>query len=295
VLYDISTTISYEYERAASAGRHLLRLSPANILPDTQRVITSRLSMTPEPDERIEHADFFGNWAVEAAYREAQEGVEFRLQARVLRRAREIGLDISPSIAELRQEIAEFRSLGRDAPHHFLGASPRVAPTPEMTAYARRQVTGKMSVRTAVGAINAALNADMEFDPEATTVDTSAPDAFAKRRGVCQDFSHIMIACLRGIGVPAGYVSGFLRTIPPPGKARLEGADAMHAWVMAWCGTEMGWLEIDPTNAVIVGADHVVVARGRDYSDVAPVKGVFRTSGEQSSKHSVDVVPLEQD
>jgi transglutaminase-like putative cysteine protease len=101
-----------------------------------------------------------------------------------------------------------------------------------------------------------------------------------------------MIACLRGIGIPAGYVSGFLRTIPPAGKERLAGADAMHAWVRAWCGTEAGWIEFDPTNNLLVANDHIVIARGRDYADVAPVKGVLRTAGSQTTEQSVDVVPL---
>ena len=132
----------------------------------------------------------------------------------------------------------------------------------------------------------------MKFDPKATTVDTPATEAFAKRHGVCQDFSHIMIACLRGIGIPAGYVSGFLRTLPPPGKPRLEGADAMHAWVRAWCGPEAGWIEFDPTNDKLAGEDHIVVAYGRDYSDVSPIKGTMRISGGQKSKQAVDVIPL---
>jgi transglutaminase-like putative cysteine protease len=101
-----------------------------------------------------------------------------------------------------------------------------------------------------------------------------------------------MIACLRGVGVPAGYVSGFLRTIPPKGKARLSGADAMHAWVRVWCGPEAGWVEYDPTNNLLVADDHIVIARGRDYSDVSPVKGVLRTAGSQVTKQAVDVVPL---
>jgi len=98
---------------------------------------------------------------------------------------------------------------------------------------------------------------------------------------------------LRTAGVPAGYVSGFLRTIPPKGQPRLQGADAMHAWVRAWCGLEVGWVEYDPTNAVFSGTDHIIIARGRDYSDVAPVKGVLRTSGQQDADHAVDVIEVE--
>jgi transglutaminase-like putative cysteine protease len=141
-------------------------------------------------------------------------------------------------------------------------------------------------------AIGEALHRDMVFDSKATTVDTSPEEAFAGKRGVCQDFAHIMIACLRGVGMPAGYVSGFLRTIPPKGKPRLSGADAMHAWVRGWCGAETGWVEFDPTNNLLVQNDHVVIGRGRDYSDVAPVKGVMRTAGSQTSEQAVDVIPL---
>ena len=123
-------------------------------------------------------------------------------------------------------------------------------------------------------------------------METPMIEAFERREGVCQDFTHIMISCLRGIGIPAGYVSGYLRTIPPPGKERLEGADAMHAWVRAWCGNEMGWVEFDPTNNAMTGEDHIVIARARDYFDVAPVKGITRSAGEHTTSQAVDVVPV---
>jgi transglutaminase-like putative cysteine protease len=104
--------------------------------------------------------------------------------------------------------------------------------------------------------------------------------------------THIMILALQALGIPAGYVSGFLRTLPPPGGVRLEGVDAMHAWVRAWCGSAQGWIEYDPTNACAVGQDHIVVAYGRDYADVSPVRGVLRTTGDQVSVQRVDVIPL---
>ena len=117
--------------------------------------------------------------------------------------------------------------------------------------------------------------------------------AFAQRRGVCQDFAHVMISGLRGLGLPAAYVSGYLRTIPPAGRERLEGADAMHAWVLIWCGPGIGWRGFYSTNSMVAGNDHVVLAIGRDYADVAPIDGVILASGEQHLEVSVNVIPLQ--
>jgi len=138
-----------------------------------------------------------------------------------------------------------------------------------------------------------AIHRDFAYDGEATEVNTSPSEAFALRKGVCQDFSHVMIAGLRGVGIPAGYVSGFLRTIPPPGRPRLEGADAMHAWVKVWCGRQMGWIAFDPTNAILAGVDHITIGYGRDYADISPIVGVLRTSGEHQTSQSVDVVRVD--
>jgi transglutaminase-like putative cysteine protease len=291
MLYDVGLTIAYLYDAPAVAGRHVLRLVPAD-LPGVQRRVTGLLTIAPEPAERRPFRDFFGNEAVEVAFRGAHDEIQVRVAARVERLAPPPGLDLSPDLARLPGEIADRRGLGPDAPHHFLGASPRSAPTPEMTAYARAALAPGMTAADAVRAIGLALNRDMRFDPEATTVDTPPSEAFARRHGVCQDFAQVMIACLRGVGIPAAYVSGFIRTFPPPGQPRLEGADAMHAWVRAWCGVEAGWIEFDPTNAVPAGADHILVARGRDYGDVAPVKGILRIAGDQTTEHAVDVVPV---
>jgi transglutaminase-like putative cysteine protease len=291
MLYDIGLTIAYDYDRPAVAGRHVLRLLPADI-PGAQRRITALLAIRPEPAERRPLVDFFGNSALEVAFRAAHDEILFRVTARVERLPEAPVLDISPTLAGLADEVAGYRGLDPAAPHHFLGPSPRVAPSPETTAYARDHIPPGVTTLEAVRAIGAALHRDMRFDPDATTVDTPPAEAFARRHGVCQDFAQVMIACLRGAGVPAGYVSGFLRTNPPPGRPRLEGADAMHAWVRAWCGLELGWVEFDPTNAVPAGPDHITVARGRDYGDTAPVKGVLRIAGEQATEHAVDVVPV---
>jgi len=291
MLYDVGLRITYTYGAPAAGGRHVLYMTPAD-LPGRQRAITSLLDIKPQPDERIARTDFFGNTLVEAAFQAPHAEIEFRLRSRVERLAEARGEDLSPPLEWLAAEIAGIRSLAPDAPHHFLADSRRVSALPEFGAYARSQCAPGATALEIVEAIGRALDRDMTFDPDATNVNTLPQDAFARRHGVCQDFTHIMIGCLRAIGVPAAYVSGFLRTNPPPGQPRLEGADAMHAWVRAWCGAEMGWIEYDPTNGIPVGADHIVVAHGRDYGDVAPVRGVIRTAGGQASSQAVDVVPL---
>jgi transglutaminase-like putative cysteine protease len=291
MLYDIGVKISYDYDLPVIAGRHVLRLMPA-VLAGEQDVLSMRLVIDPACEERVDIVDFFGNAAVEIAYRSPHDKIVFGLRCRVDRHVVPRTTIVSPVLAALEAEIAAELSLGPQSPHHFLGRSPRVRPMPDMNAYTAALLRDGMTAHELVLALGSALHRDMKFDPKATTVDTPPEQAFAGRHGVCQDFAHIMIACLRGAGVPAGYVSGFLRTIPPKGKPRLSGADAMHAWVQAWCGHEAGWVEYDPTNNLLVGDDHIVVARGRDYSDVSPVKGVLRTAGSQVTKQEVDVVPL---
>lgn len=292
MLYEVRMTTSYEYGRSATGGRHLLRLVPAEI-PGKQRMIAGALGITPRPKERYDGFDFFGNRTTGVVFAEAHDEIVFTLKARVERNSSSALLDISPAPERLSTEISGTRSLGPASPHHFLAPSPRVARDPSVSSYARSIAAGRRTVLDIVAAINAAIHEDMRYDPKATTVETPLAEAFVARRGVCQDFSHIMIACLREVGIPAGYVSGFLRTEPPRGQPRLEGADAMHAWVAAWCGVEAGWMEFDPTNAIRVSSDHIVVARGRDYSDVSPVRGVLWTAGSQTTNQAVDVIPLD--
>ncbi len=290
--YDISLSIRYAYQAPAAGGRHILYMTPADT-PE-QRPITALLDITPQPDERSSRTDFFGNTLVEVAFRAPHAEIEFKMRSRVERSTRPSNVDDSTPIEDLPGELAALRTLDAGSPHHFLADSPRVRVRPEFRVYALEQIEPHMTTTLQiVEAIGKALDRDMTFDPGATDVDTPPEEAFARRHGVCQDFSHIMIACLRSIDIPAGYVSGFLRTLPPPGQPRLEGADAMHAWVRAWCGQKAGWIEYDPTNGIRAGDDHVIVAYGRDYGDVAPVRGVIRTAGGQSSSQSVDVVSLE--
>jgi len=291
MLYDIRLRLHYEYEAAAGGSRHHLHVSPQTI-PGVQRVIASSLSFSPTPTERFDFVDFFGNAVTSIALRRSYDALDMRMSARISVSRPEPGLDVSPVLANLADEIASIRSLAPDAPHHFLAPSDFVGIEPAITAYARETLSGGASVTSVAHELCRRIYRDFTYDGDATTVATRAADAFALRRGVCQDYSHVMIAGLRGLGIPAGYVSGFLRTIPPPGKERLEGADAMHAWVRVWCGREAGWQEFDPTNDMRASTDHIVVGYGRDYADVAPIVGILKTTGDHTGEQAVDVIPV---
>lgn len=287
--YDIRLTLHYDYAAGAGGGRHQLRVTP-RMVPGLQRVIATSLSLDPAPSERSDFIDFFGTPVTTIAFREPHDTLDVRMQARVSVDRPEPAIDLSPSLAELRREVSGTLTLAPWSPQHFLASGPHTAFDPHITAYAGESAD-RGSARAVASDLCARIHRDFTYDGEATTVATRAADAFALKRGVCQDFTHVMIAGLRGLGIPAGYVSGFLRTIPPPGKERLEGADAMHAWVKVWCGHDSGWIEFDPTNDMLAGNDHIVVGYGRDYSDVAPIVGVFRTSGGQEGEQKVDVIP----
>ena len=291
VLYDITLEIAYRYDSPAASSRTLLRMLP--LTGAGQQIIFGFVDTDPAPDFRHDDRDFFGNHTVEVAHDGRLSGLDFRFAGRVRRDAPESGLDLSCPLGVLRTELGGVLSVAPESPHHFVGPSERVRREPEITAFARGVTDPGMSALAAVEAVSHALHRDISFDPTATVVTTDPLDAFRKRRGVCQDISHVMIAALRGIGIPAGYVSGFLRTNPPEGQPRLEGVDAMHAWVRAWCGLEAGWIEVDPTNDIRVATDHVAVAVGRDYADVAPIKGSLRAAGSHQTSHRVDVAPVE--
>jgi len=289
--YDINLRIGYEYEHPAAFNRTVLRMLP--LTRPGQTLISGLVDTDPAPEFRRDSFDFFGNPMTETAFDRALKRIEFRFTGRVRVQPVESSLDLSCGLADLAAEVSAFHSIGAGSPHNFLGNSPRVGTTPEFLDFALDVLGGRaMSSFECAKAICTALHDEFDFDPTATDVTTPPLDAFRNRRGVCQDMSHVAIAALRSIGIPAAYVSGFLRTIPPPGEDRLEGADAMHAWVRAWCGSEMGWIEIDPTNAIVAGTDHIAVAVGRDYSDIAPVKGSLRSVGSHKTYHQVDVIPL---
>jgi transglutaminase-like putative cysteine protease len=289
--YDIRLKIEYSYASRVSSGRHLLRLMPQST--PQQRRISGLLSIDPVETERVDRHDFFGNEVVEVTHLSPHSSIAFMVSARVERSAPFAPMGEPLRMADLHDEIQQVRSLDSASPHHFLAASPRIGSLPVWRDYTRSIVDPSATVRAAVEALGLTLNRDMTFDPKMTTVDTLPEEAFARRVGVCQDYSQIMIGCLRAMGIPASYMSGFLRTEPPPGKKRLQGADAMHAWVCAWAGPGDGWIEYDPTNATFVTTDHISIGRGRDYSDVSPVRGTLKTAGKTTTSQAVDVIPLD--
>ncbi|KQV66394.1 transglutaminase [Rhizobium sp. Root1220] len=283
--------MGYIYDTPASGARHIMRLMPLS-LPDRQRLVAGSLKVEPAPEEQSHFVDFFGHPATSFMVRAPHERLDIRMQARVQVEAHSIAADFSPLLSQLPDEVAGIWSLKPNSPHHFLGNSPRLTENRAISDYARESTGQSLTVLQIANALCARINAEFTYDADATTVDTTPIEAFRLKRGVCQDFVHVMILALRSLGIPAGYVSGFLRTIPPPGKERLEGADAMHAWVRVWCGETIGWVELDPTNNIPAGTDHIVVAYGRDYADVAPVIGVLKSYGSQRSDQAVDVIPL---
>jgi transglutaminase-like putative cysteine protease len=218
--------------------------------------------------------------------------VDSRFRVIVDRVAPEVRAD-DPTVAEVARAAVAARDLSATAPANYLFASTMVPIEPAIAAYCAQELTRDRGIVEAAYALTRRITAEFRYDGDATRLDTTPAEAFAMRHGVCQDFAHIMISGLRAAGLPAAYVSGYLRTYPPKGKPRLVGADATHAWVMLWCGPDRGWLGFDPTNACAMAGDHIVTAVGRDYADVSPIDGIFLGRNKQSIYVSVDVAPVE--
>lgn len=290
MIYDIRLVTLSTYERDVPFARHVLRLKPRE--RDGQRLLKFTLEVAPSSSDMLDGCDFFGNEATNVVCTESHREFVARAMARVeVTTAPWQGP--SPAWEDAAEAALGVSDLSAEAPAHFLFASRMVAISEPIAAYAARSFPLGRPVRDGVIDFMKRLHADMTYDGEATTVSTLPDEAFALRRGVCQDYAHIMISGLRALGLPARYVSGFIRTLPPPGQPRREGADSMHAWVSAWCGPEAGWFAVDPTNALVVAEEHVCVAIGRDYSDVAPLDGVIVTTGAQRAVDvAVDMAPV---
>lgn len=294
MIYDIRQVTTYDYASPVAFSTHILRLLPKSRAE--QRVNSAHLAIEPRPTSRVDTADFFGNAVTRLTIEEPHKTLALTMTARVkVEPPRAIDPEATPPWERVRDLALASADLSAQSPVHFLFGSRRVGFSPAIRAYVAESLTPGRPILAAVLDLTRRVQRDFVYDTDATEADTPPEVAFAIKRGVCQDFTHVMISGLRALGLPAAYVSGFLRTIPPPGKARLEGADATHAWVSAWCGREAGWVGFDPTNGILASVDHITLAVGRDYADVSPTDGVVIASGGQELKVAVDVMPVEPD
>lgn len=289
MLYRILHRTTYTYVRPVSLGNHVACLRPRSF--PGNRVLQSTLHIHPEPTTCTERADYFGNtvcfFTVEQPHRELV--VEARSQV-FIETDPTPDRHASPAWELSADPLAHDHSAAGLEAYQFQFESPRIRTRPEFAAYALQSFTPGRPMRQALLDLTARIHTDFRFDAKVTTVRTPPEEVFQKRRGVCQDFAHVQIACLRSIGIAARYVSGYLRTYPPPGRPRLVGADASHAWVSAFCrGT--GWIDVDPTNNVAPTDGHVTIAWGRDFGDVSPLRGLILGGGEHSLTVAVDMEP----
>jgi transglutaminase-like putative cysteine protease len=292
VIYDIRHVTSYSYETAVSFARCSLRLEPRS--GDGQKLVSHTVEIRPRPADRTIRHDFFGTQTesvlIETPHRSLR--IDSRSRVSVCRHAPGRSAP-SPAWESVRDVAFEATSLGPSSPIGYVFASPLVPVQQPVTGYAALSFPAGSGILAGAVDLMHRIRADFKYDPKATVISTPLKEVFEKRHGVCQDFAHVMIAGLRGLGLPAAYVSGYLRTIPPPGKPRLQGADATHAWVSLWCGAEIGWVGLDPTNDILVENDHIVLAVGRDFSDVSPVDGIIVGSRKQKLSVAVDVLLVE--
>jgi len=292
VIYDIRHVTTYSYESPVSFARCSLRLRPKS--GDGQQLISHTVEIRPRPAERTTRLDFFGTLTesiiIETAHRTLR--IDSKSRVSVSRKAPGRAAP-SPSWESVRDVAFEANSLGPASPIGYVFASPLVPVLRPVTAYAAASFLQGGGILAGAVDLMHRIRTEFRYDPKATVISTPLAEVFEKRHGVCQDFAHVMIAGLRGLGIPAAYVSGYLRTIPPPGRPRLQGADATHAWVSGWCGDELGWVGFDPTNDILVENDHIVLAVGRDFSDVSPVDGIIVGARKQKLGVAVDVLPVD--
>lgn len=290
--YRIEHDTRYVHAAAVSMSQHVAYLTPRRLAH--QAVHEYALGVEPEPADYVDRIDYYGN-AV-ARFSVLRKYTELRVRATSLVEVRESGPAIDPQDSPAWEEVREagaFRSgLPLDEAAQFRYPSPYVQPTEELAAFARPSFgPGRPLLAGAIDLMQR-IHDEFQFDPGVTTITTPISRVLSERRGVCQDFAHLQIACLRSLGIPARYTSGYLLTDPPPGSPRLIGADASHAWLSVCCPRH-GWVDLDPTNAVLPGLRHVTLAWGRDYGDVSPLRGVVLGGGEHELSVGVSVVPAD--
>lgn len=296
----------YDYDAEVELARHLAHLRPRDT--PWQRVHHWRLDVDPQPDPQpgalgsavAVHPpgvslsqDVWGNWRAVFSHSKVHDRLSVRsVFLAELRPRPALAHADSPAWETVARLLCYRAGAACEAATEFALPSAYAPRAPALAAYGRPSFApGRPLMEAAVDLMHR-VHRDFEYAPDATSVSTRAPEALEQRQGVCQDFAHVMIAAMRNLGLAARYVSGYLLTRPPPGRPRLVGADATHAWVEVWCPAQ-GWVGLDPTNAIAADLDHVTVAWGRDYADVAPLRGVIRGGGRVVPSVAVTVEPLE--
>jgi transglutaminase-like putative cysteine protease len=298
VRYRVEHETRYAYDAPVSQSWQLARLTP-RVLP-WQRLLAHALDIDPRPDEWHDAPDSFGNRVTHFGLHGAHRRLRVRMRCEVEVGARAgVGAHDDLAWEVVRQAVrTPMAAPGDETPQVDLDAARMCEPTSLLPlsgaarVYALRSLPRGRDWLAALCDLTERIHADFEFEPGATTVSTSVDEVLHQRRGVCQDFAHLMLACLRGHGLPARYVSGYLLTDPPPGQARLMGVDASHAWVAAW-SPRHGWVEFDPTNGQLADQRYITLAWGSDFADVVPLRGVILGGGTQAMDVAVSVVPAD--
>jgi transglutaminase-like putative cysteine protease len=291
--YQISHTTTYEYHEVVATCQNVVHLTPRAV--PRQTCHQHRLVVKPVPTTINRRNDYFGNPVAFFSITEGHRKLSITSMSRV--EVRPITLTAttdSPTWESVRDALPADRGAHAVNNYQFCFDSPHVGRNDELAAYAASSFDPGRPILEAALELTTRIHQDFTYDPQATTVHTPLVDVFAHRRGVCQDLAHVQIGCLRSLGLAARYVSGFLRTIPPPGRPRLVGADASHAWVGVYCGP-LGWVDLDPTNNALVDTHHITISWGRDYADVCPINGVFVGGGQHVMTVSADVEPLDEE
>jgi len=289
VIYNISHRTVFSYSQAVSISHHRLHLMPRST--PRQNPLWSTIVVEPTPSLRSESRDYFGNRVIYLTIQEPHEQLEVRASARVdVQAAPPTAPELSRPWDAVARELETTRDADALDAYHFAFDSPYVASNGEIDDYARLSFPPGRPVLAAAMNLTGRIFNDFTYEGGVTSVSTPVTEVMAQRRGVCQDFAHLELACFRTLGLPARYVSGYLLTYPPPGQEKLVGSDASHAWISVWC-PELGWVDFDPTNNTIPGNEHVTLAWGRDYGDVSPVNGFMVGGGDHEITVAVDVAP----
>jgi transglutaminase-like putative cysteine protease len=290
LLYEITHVTTYDYLDEVSVSHHLLRLTPRQ--GDKQVRLSHELEIVPQPGTMHVHRDYFGNPTHFIGMDSPHQQLVIKSRSRVAVSPAFIPEPFeTPAWEAVRARCRDDHSGQALEAHEFSYPSPLVPAIDEFASYASPSFAPKRPILEAVMDLTRRIHEDFVFDPTATTVTTPVTQVFKERRGVCQDFAHFQIACLRSQGLPARYVSGYLETDPPPGLEKFRGADASHAWVSFFC-PGLGWIDVDATNNCLPSMRHITIGWGRDYGDVSPLRGVLVGGQNQTLRVSVDVNAL---